>query len=165
MKRVRDTCWECRTQPLAFKLAVTSSNHFGAWKAGHLINCKRLPGKMAETPLLNFSQVLHSQMSLTGGRCFHCGHFSASRAEPQTNSGVALHPRDRLPGVRSEINALLTHLERLSAERDAILAELDSIVYVPSFDITSRDYQRHLRMVPSGACWANLATLSTPAFS
>ncbi|KAJ7279468.1 hypothetical protein C8J57DRAFT_953753, partial [Mycena rebaudengoi] len=29
----------------------------------------------------------------------------------------------------SEINALLTHLERLSAERDAILAELDSIVY------------------------------------
>ncbi|KAJ7279449.1 hypothetical protein C8J57DRAFT_1175353, partial [Mycena rebaudengoi] len=63
-------------------------------------------------------------MSLTG-RCSRCGHFSAS----QTNPSVAPHPRDRLPGVLSEIDALSAHLERLSAERDTIQAELDSIVY------------------------------------
>ncbi|KAJ7279427.1 hypothetical protein C8J57DRAFT_1221099 [Mycena rebaudengoi] len=58
-------------------------------------------------------------------RCSRCGHFSAS----QTNPSVAPHPRDRLPGVLSEIDALSAHLERLYAERDAIQAELDSIVY------------------------------------
>ncbi|KAJ7279452.1 hypothetical protein C8J57DRAFT_1303359 [Mycena rebaudengoi] len=63
-------------------------------------------------------------MSLTG-RCSRCGHFSAS----QINSSVAPHPRDRLPGILSDIDALSAHLERLSAERDAIQAELDSIVY------------------------------------
>ncbi|KAJ7267313.1 hypothetical protein C8J57DRAFT_1327353 [Mycena rebaudengoi] len=71
--------------------------------------------------------------------CTHCGHFAVP---PRPHSDLKLHPRDRLADVMSEHQPLSRYVDRLSAERESLQAELDlSIVYpvltVPPDSITS----------------------------
>ncbi|KAJ7267319.1 hypothetical protein C8J57DRAFT_1469570 [Mycena rebaudengoi] len=60
--------------------------------------------------------------------CSHC-RYSISGVSPGLHTGGSVHPRDWLAGLIEEIGALTSHIGRLRAERDAIQAELDEIVY------------------------------------